>query len=495
MSKTRHLAALLASLSLASAPLTPSFAAGSISTLPVVGDPSFCASYIGSPTGQTGQTGTAGGTGAGSVCGQTVPAGPPALTGSEIIQGDITGNASSGASPQTVAIPVGLLGGTERNRIIGGDFSTNLWQRGTTFTAITPTAATMTADRWWAYSASNTMTVTKQTPVNTAADYNSAFQSWMRVARPSGTPSGASCIGQTLDAAAAAPLLGNNAVFSFYGFAPTTFSAAGYNVVATIAYFTAADAAGTQATIGYAGANSSTFALGTTTGYTAAAPILGAGVPGSASTTAATIPLTNVPTRYMIAAPIPAANASGTAVTGVGVQICATPTATTTVTTDYFEVTGLQLEAKSSVLTPQFPNGVVSASGFEKRIPQLEASYEYAYSRVINESASLVNERGMCAMSTTSIANCILNWPVPMRIIPAMKYTAGFEASASVASTSATACTALTTSATLTGNAATQYGVIVDCASSAGFGAAGTAGFLWDSGSVANGVISASAEP
>lgn len=497
MIKTRLWAALLASASLISAPVAPAYAAGSMSTLPVVGGSSFCSSWIGSPTGQTTITGTGGGTGAGAVCGQTIPAGPPSLDGSVIIQGDVTANAAGGAQPQTVVIPVGILGGVPRNRIIGGDFSTNLWQRGTTFTAISPTAAQMTADRWWIYSASNVMTVTKSTPANTAADYigNLGITSWMRVARPSGTPSGASCVGQTLDAATAAPLIGKNAVFSFYGYAPTTFSAAGYDVVVTIADFTAADAAGTQATIGYAGANSSTFALGTTTGYTALQPILGAGTPGTVSTTAATIPLSTTPARYVVAASIPAANAAGTAITSVGVQVCATPTATTTVSTDYFEMAADQLEAKPSTVTPQFPNGVISASGFETRITTLEASYELAYSYVINESASIVNYRGICGMSTSSIANCNIQFPVPMRITPAMKYTAGFEASATTASTSATACTGLTTSATLTGSAATKSNVLVDCASSAGFGAAGTVGFLWDSGSAANGVLSASAEP
>jgi hypothetical protein len=496
MKKTRLWAALLASTSLISAPLTPVYAAGSDSTLPVVGGNSFCASTVTGTGALGGITGTGQGT-TGSICGQTVPAGPPGLTGTEILQGDVTGNAATGASPQTVVIPVGILGGTERNRLIGGDFATNLWQRGTTFTAITPTAAEMTADRIWAYSASNTMTVTKQTPANTAADYlgSIGLDSWMRVARPSGTPSGASCVGETLDANAAAPLIGNNAVFSFYGYAPTTFSAAGYDVVVTIAWFTAADAAGTQATIGYAGGNSSTFALGTTTGYTAAAPVLGPGTPGSVTTTAATIPLSVTPTRYVVAAPVPVANASGTAVTALGVQICATPTFTTTVSTDYFEVTGLQLEAKPSTVTPQFPNGVISASGFERRLPQLEASYELAYSYVISESATVVNYRGVCVDSSTSLANCNIQFPVPMRITPAMKYTAGFESSTTGAATAASACTALTTSATLTGSAATKSNVLVDCASSAAFGAVGVGGFLWDSGSAANGVISASAEP
>lgn len=84
------------------------WAAGNYSTYPIVGGASFCASTVGvnGQAGNTGQGGGAAGTN-GAYCAQTVPAGPPALTGAEVIPMD-TGLAN-GASPQTVVIPSTLL--------------------------------------------------------------------------------------------------------------------------------------------------------------------------------------------------------------------------------------------------------------------------------------------------------------------------------------------------------------------------------------------------
>lgn len=71
-------------------------AAGSFSTFPVVGGAEQCAGYS---TGANGQP----------TCTSTIPAGPTGLTGSEMIPAD-TG-LTQGQSPQTVRIPVRVLGG------------------------------------------------------------------------------------------------------------------------------------------------------------------------------------------------------------------------------------------------------------------------------------------------------------------------------------------------------------------------------------------------
>jgi hypothetical protein len=83
-------------------------AAGNYSTYPIVGGASFCVSTVGvnGQAGNTGQGGGAAGTN-GAYCAQTVPAGPPALTGTELVPMD-TGYAN-GAPPQTVVIPSTLL--------------------------------------------------------------------------------------------------------------------------------------------------------------------------------------------------------------------------------------------------------------------------------------------------------------------------------------------------------------------------------------------------
>jgi hypothetical protein len=401
--------------------------AGNWSTLPIAGSGSFCGSTVSGVTLPSSQgpygivPGSTQGTGSG-ICGQTIPAGPAEASGTYLIPAD-TG-LTGGAPPQTVTIPNALVGSlnTHTNRIIGGDFGTNLWQRGTTpLSAASPATYQMSADRFFAISQNNVMTITKQTPANTAADYigNLGLNSWMRVARPSGTPSGSSCVGQILDQEASQNLIGNNAVLSFWGYAPTTFSAANYDITATIAYYTATDSA-------TGGTNTATFALsgsgqaGGITGYTAAAAGLANGTPGSISSGVATIPLSATPTRYGLYAPIPAANSSGTAVNGVGIVICATPTAATTVSTDYFEIEGVQLQAMPSAASVNLANGVTGYTGFEFRPPAEEAILQYAYSYVFNDGGTAGH--GIFGTGwdiSTAAADVTIPFPAPMREAPA----------------------------------------------------------------------------
>lgn len=131
--------ALVAGLSLVATTLA--YAAGMWGTLPIIGGASYCAGYA---TGTTGQ-----------VCNVTVPAGPTALTGSELIPAD-TGLAS-GQTPQTALIPVGRLGAgpTTYSAAVNGDSVTitNNTRRlmitpaGTIagFTLVFPAATTLTA--------------------------------------------------------------------------------------------------------------------------------------------------------------------------------------------------------------------------------------------------------------------------------------------------------------------------------------------------------------
>ena len=437
-------------------------------------------------------TGTGQGT-LGSICGETIPAGPPLITGEEIVPMDLPPNAATGASPQTAMLPYSSLGLTV-NRIIGGDFTTNLWQRGTSFAAISPTTYQMTADRWFAVSASNTMTVSKQTPATTAADYiypATGIASWMRVARPSGTPSGSSCVGQILDQRASASLVGNNAVFSFYGYAPTTFSATGYVISATIAYYTAADSA-------TAGTNTATYALSASgqtsgiTGYTAATSTVSSLVAangGSITSGVASVPLSVTPTRYSVAASIPSANSSGTQVIGVGVSLCATPTATTTVSTDYFEFTGAQLEAKPSTVTAQFPAGVVTPSPFQLRFPSDEARLEQAYSYVLTDGAA-TQRYGMGQALTTGTAQLVLQFPTSMRETPTL--TVGTTISFGVTQAAGTAQACATSIAGVAASYTPQNATFLCTTGQTNLVAGNATEFT---GAATAGIITASAEP
>src|SRR5512147_1331202 len=147
------------------------YAGGAFSQYPIVGVPdnTACQSY-----------------GNNGVCNQYNPAGPDGIDGSWVVPTD-TGY-PNGRNPQTVTTPLALLGFNSRlNLAIGGDFTTNLWQRGTTpVSAATPSTTVMGADRWAVYSSGNTVTVTKQTGASDTIP-TLGFYASMRVSRPSGT--------------------------------------------------------------------------------------------------------------------------------------------------------------------------------------------------------------------------------------------------------------------------------------------------------------------
>lgn len=67
---------------------TAVLAAGLFSTLPIIGGASYCASTVTGTGGLGGVTGQGQGT-TGSICAQTVPAGPTALTGAEVLPIDL----------------------------------------------------------------------------------------------------------------------------------------------------------------------------------------------------------------------------------------------------------------------------------------------------------------------------------------------------------------------------------------------------------------------
>lgn len=81
--------------------------AGLWSTLPIVGGAAFCASTVSGTGNLSGATGQGQGT-LGSICGQTVPAGPSIVSGTELIPADL-GSAVAGGPTQTVVLTLGSL--------------------------------------------------------------------------------------------------------------------------------------------------------------------------------------------------------------------------------------------------------------------------------------------------------------------------------------------------------------------------------------------------
>jgi len=466
-------------------------AAGFFPNVPMVGGPQYCYNTVN------------------GACQGYVPAGAPALTGSETIAVD-TGLAQ-GAFPQTELVPTSVLAlpfGV--NRLVGGDFNTNIAQRLSTtkgiasLAGLTANAAVMGADGWWIYS-SGTSNVTETiasgtTEVLPALGTTKA----LRVARTSSAAAALTCIGQTLDQNQSAPLIGANAVFSFYGLNGAAMSATGGAITVEISYSAGTAAAGTQATLGYAGSQGSKYTIGTNaatfgtsgpTSQTAAVPVLVAGTSGTIGTNGfVTIPLSTTWARYAIAAPIPPTiPGTTTAVTDVSVQLCFTPTLASAITTDWFEVQGLQLEAKPSTVTPSLPNGVITPTAFERRPAAIETAIDYSYWYYNFENQAAIQTVATCENTATTAMNCYVQFPVPMRITPAVSYTVGFQAFAQVAETSVGACSALAAAATYAA-LPSPVGVMLTCTASVG--AAGTANHLTTLGtSSATGIISASAEP
>lgn len=88
------------------------FAAGNWSTLPIVGGAAYCNSTVSGTGSLSGVTGTGQGT-TGSICGSTTPAGPSAVTGTEVFLADLyrpdQAQASLGAQPQSALITLASL--------------------------------------------------------------------------------------------------------------------------------------------------------------------------------------------------------------------------------------------------------------------------------------------------------------------------------------------------------------------------------------------------
>jgi len=204
------------------------------------------------------------------------------------------------------------------NLLIGGDFSTNPWQRGTTFTGIA-TTNTYTADRWFGYAGTGAaMTVSQSTGIGLAG-----FTKAARVQRPgANTNTTAHRIAQIVESANTVPMQGQACSLSFYARAGADFSAAGSALSIIVQTGTGTDEGNAALVSGWTGA---------------ASPL---------STTQA---LTTTWARYTFSVPV-----GGTA-TELAVIFGFTPTGTAA-TNDWFEVTGVQLE-----ISPL-------ASSFERRL-------------------------------------------------------------------------------------------------------------------------------
>lgn len=421
------------------APSIYAIAAGSFSTLPQVGQPTFSG---GTSTGSSGTVNTS-----------SVPAGPTFLTGSETIPADT--NLAGGAPPQSVTIPVtafGNYGGTPRNYLDNGAIAVQ--QRGvgiiTGGTTTVPSSA-HSADRWGCFT--NVTSGAGRCQVSTTVPVPpTGFPASQRLYRTSGALLQPVCMIQEIPTVESTYLAGKTVTFSFYA--------------AALAGLAADNNSQMQAVI--ISGTGSDEGLQTLT----ASPAITPAWTGIATALNSTLTITTTYTRYAVSATIPAT------ATEVGVLLCFTPTATGAGTTDGFAFTGAQLEIGS----------VASPFEFRKYGDELIRAQRFFYK--ITESATAATTRGSCVNLTSSISNCVVPFPVLMAKVPLMTYATGFGI-AVAAQTSYTACTANATSTTATSVAST-VAVLMSCATGAAGGALGTATSWGDSGGT--GTISASAD-
>ena len=299
-------------------------------------------------------------------------------------------NYSQGRQPQTgkatlsiIAGAVGSSAGTGdlRNALIGGDFGTNLWQRGTTG-ASTTTALLYGPDRWWGLSGTGTaFTQARQTSSQTTG-----FAASNRVQRTAAqTGVLPVCVGQVLPSANSTRFQSQLAEFSFHIKAGATFSAASSLVTAYIATGTGSDQSAAD------------FSTGSWTGYAEAA--------------ATPVTITTSWDRYSVVGVIPAT------ATQIGVKICYTPVGTAGAT-DFFEFTGAQLAVNPAAVARTSDSqiaGQYNMLSFGRRQASLEALFQYSYFYRLAEPASGAAIDGMCQATGANTNICNVNLPVIMR--------------------------------------------------------------------------------
>jgi hypothetical protein len=206
-----------------------------------------------------------------------------------------------------------------KNYILNSDF--NIWQRGTSI-ANSSAAANYTADRWFIYSGTANKTVSRQTTSDTT---NLPFiQYCARVQRNSGNTALDSIIyAQSLETVASIPFVGKTVTLSFYARKGANFSSS--SDILNMALNT-----------------------GTGTDQNNVTSFTGFATPLSQNVT-----LTSTWQRFSASVSI------ATTVTQIGIRFTYTPTGTAGAN-DYFEVTGVQLEAGSTATAFQTATGTIA---------------------------------------------------------------------------------------------------------------------------------------
>lgn len=370
-----------------------------------------------------------------------------------------------------------LAGNNPENALIGGDMTTNLFQRGTTGSNVTTTLTYGGPDRWFAWDGGTgtqpTVTLSRD---STAADIPSNFLYSASLQRTSGQTGLAQvCAGQVVESLNAYQFQGQTAEYDVHLAPGATFSAASGNVTLIVSTGTVADE----------GAVNMAYGINTGGG--------GSGGWTGQVNWSAVVPVTAL-ARRTIAAPV------GSTVKEIGVSICWTPVGTAGAS-DYVAFTGAQLVRNSALtgLVAANASGTASAlavtdtraKSFSRRSAALETVLQQRYYYQILEAASSTAlVPGVCAAQSTTVAVCSIPLKVTMRTAPTITCTPGtFKRQVAGTDTAVSACGAAATTNGV--STADTVGVTATVASG---DTAGLSGVLMGGNSTGAGKITASSE-
>ncbi|HXN66383.1 MAG TPA: hypothetical protein VN926_01870 [Bradyrhizobium sp.] len=372
-----------------------------------------------------------------------------------------------------------LSGNNPENWLIGGDATTNLFQRATSGSSVTTTLAYGGPDRWAYWSGTNTaMTVSQDT---TAADLRPGYKAAFKMARTSGqTGVVQMCMMQVLESVNSYAFQSATGEVDFDAVTGANFSAASGNVVVYFISGTGVD--GSAATAAFnlnAGGGGSSLWTGQVN-------------------TGVTVSLTGPSTggRYTAVAPFPSGIAQ------VAIAICYTPVGTAG-TNDYIAFGNIQLTRNNALGTVAGSAGAAlnvndtRAKTFSRRSQAQESLLQYRYAYVISEGAA-ATFRGFGHVTTAGAGDgngklqWLINFPVVMRGVPTMTYAAGFAGFTTTAETTATNCSALAADATLGTMAASPSMTVAQCSLTSSTIAVGLSMTIVDNGGT--GKVTANAE-
>jgi len=391
---------------------------------------------------------------------------------------DVVAGTPQAGNVYVPALLLGNYGATQpgnnaENWLIGGDATTNLFQRATTGSSVTTTITYGGPDRWAYWSGtSTTMTVSQDT---TAADLRPGYKAAFKMARTSGqTGVVQMCMMQEIESVNSYMFQGQTAEVDFDAVTGANFSPASGNMVVYFISGTGTDQGVSTAAfnLNAGGGGSSLWTGQVNTGVTVS---LG----GGASTSG----------RYSVVAPIPST------ATELAIALCYTPVGTAG-TNDYVALGNIQATRNSALTTVAGAAGAAlnandaRAKSFSRRSQALESVLQYRYYYQLTETAAITPVAPCSAVDTTH-TNCLVQFPVAMRAAPTLTYANGFASPTSTTQATLGACTTLASAATVTSTVANPLNVLVNCTATT-IPAAGVASFLYSNNG--SGTIKATAE-